>query len=345
MILQKYDFSYNKIVEWPFLFRILFVPMKRLFFIILLFAVGSLLSSGCKKFEGEVTVPAYLQLDRIVVEEQPSGAPAPNEPGWYTYDINAAQLIAYFDGDAEETNLGTFELPCKIPVLHEGPIRYLTVVPVVKQNGISATRIQYPFFQTKDYEGLVLNPDKVTHVGRADVISTADGNDTLWTVPVNYYGTSIIGEKFYENFELPKTDIGFDVAKVQWIANDEAGARSGKGYGKISTPAGTTTVDFEINPQIVMGNNGFLYLEMDYKTDVQLRVGMRSALSDGDIEHTYWAIMLYPTHDWTKIYINMGKLWSQFNYYRKFHVVFSTVDMEGHGGETCLDNVKLITMY
>ena len=319
--------------------------MKRIYIIILFLVEGCLLSTGCKKFEGDVTVPAFLQLDRIVVEEQPTGAPAPNEPGWYTHDINAVQLIAYFAGDAEETILGTFELPCKIPVLREGPIKYLTVVPVVKQNGISATRIQYPFLQTTDYEDLVLKANEVTHIGRADIIPTTTGNDTLWTVPVNYFGTSVITEKFYENFELPKTDIGFDVEKVEWIDNDVAGARSGKGYGKITTPAGNTTVDFEIEPQIVMNNTGYLYLEMDYKTDIQLRVGLRSALSDGGREQTYWAIILYPTNEWTKIYINLGKLWSQFNYYRKFHVVLSTVDMEGIGGVTCLDNVKLITMY
>lgn len=318
--------------------------MKRILYTFIILLIGGcMLMSGCKKFEGDIHVPAYLQLDRIVVEEQPTGAPSPNEPGWYTYDINAVQLIAYFSGDGEETILGTFELPCKVPVLREGAIKYLTVVPVVKQNGISATRIQYAFLQNKEYNGLVLKSNQITHIGRADV--TPGTNDTLWTVPVNYYGNNIITEHFYENFELPKTDIGFDPTIVNWVDNDAAGARTGKGYGKIVTHANTSSINFEMKDAIQMSSNGYLYLEMDYKTDVQFRVGMRSSITNGGNETTEWAIMLYPRNEWTKIYINMGKLWSQFNYNKKFHIVFGTVNLDGKEGTTCIDNVKLISMY
>lgn len=302
--------------------------------------------NGCKKFDGDIHVPAYLHLDRIVVEEQPTGAPSPNEPGWYTHDINAVQLIAYFSGDSEETILGTFELPCDVPVLREGNMKYLTVVPVVKQNGISATRIQYPFLQTKDYNDLVLTSNQVTNIGRADVIPNPTGGvDTLWTVPVNYYGSNIITERFYENFELPKTDIGFDPSIVNWVDNDANGARTGKGYGKIATHADAGSVNFEMKNAIQMSSNGYLYLEMDYKTDVQLQVGMRSTGNNGDAEYTEWAIRLYPRQEWTKIYINMGKLWSQFNYSKNFHIVFGTLNIDGIEGTTCIDNVKLISMY
>ena len=311
-------------------------PIKAL--LLALASVAAVLSCSCKRFEGDITTPAWLQLDSADVVRAASGE---NErrTGWYTSDIDAVTLTALFEGDNAETLLGTFQLPCRIPVLREGKARYITIDPVVKQNGISATRILYPFLQSDTCLNLTFAPGETTFLGTVG----ADGIHS--SIDFSYYGSNLVKEEFFENFEPLASSLHFTEGKVEWVTNDAEGARSGNGYGRISTSSDGDGTYFEITDSIVVSDpSKYIYLELDYKTDVEMRIGMRSPIVNGGNDYTYYALNLYPTSQWTKIYINLGRLWAQMNHYPKFHVVFHTLNTQQKEGETRIDNLKIITM-
>lgn len=297
-----------------------------------------LLFTGCKKFEGDVTSPAWLQLDSIHVVRAASGENTRNS-GWHTSDIDAVELIALFRGDSKETTLGTFQLPCHVPVLRDGMADYVVARPVVKQNGIASTRIYYSYLQCDTSHNVNFRTGETTRLG------TYDATTNTSSVDVSYWGTDRIGELYFENFEPLASSIRLTEGRYEWITNDAAGARSGTGYVRIPTTAGSNGTYLEITDSMVVNDKSkYLYLEMDYRTDVEFRIGMRSPITAGGTDYTYYAINLYPTQEWTKIYINLGKLWSQMNHYPEFHIVFRTLDLENTNGYTYIDNLKIITL-
>lgn len=317
---------------------------------ILVFTAAALmLLCGCKKDTKIYSdIPAWLHLDRIeIVERADAVEPSPN--GFLSSDIDAVQLVAFWTGDDEETNLGTFQLPCTLPVLRNDTISRLIVRPVVKQNGIAATRIEYPYYETVYLSGIPLVADSTTNIGVQDaggqwVVSTSyrpwteqrvvDGE--VIVTPDSLF--KVLAQEYFED-----TVLIFDSKVQQSMAAEDV--RTGTGSGVIVVGASASTVDFEINSDIICNDAGaYLYLEMDYKTDVRLSVGMKSAYHTGGNQSTQSAMTLYETSQWKKIYINLGRLWSQFNHNPTFRVVFSALNSEGKGGKVYLDNVKLLQM-
>ncbi|UPT65780.1 MAG: hypothetical protein M0D57_14835 [Sphingobacteriales bacterium JAD_PAG50586_3] len=89
--------------------------------------------SACKKEVPNGGIPAYIQIDTIKVTTNANQGSA-------SHKVTDAWIFV----DSEP--LGAFQLPCKIPVLKEGNHTIL-VRGGIKMNGISATRVPYPFYQ------------------------------------------------------------------------------------------------------------------------------------------------------------------------------------------------------
>lgn len=320
--------------------------------IILMVGVVAMVLCGCKK-ENTVKCPGYLHLDKIDVVER-ADAVTPSPVGFLSSDVDAVQLVAFWEGDEEETNLGTYQLPCTLPVLRDKPITRLRVTPVVKQNGIAATRIEYPYYEYIRLTDVPLATDSTTNLGVQD----AEGNWTLsttyrpWTVQTIVDGqilsvsdtlVKVLAQEYFE--AVQPTWIFYDTNEVVGRTIDPALICSGTGSGVVDVPANKQTLDFEIKNDIVCNDpTAYLYLEMDFKTDLRLSVGMRSAYYDGGTQSLQSAMTLYETQEWKKIYINLGRLWSQFNYHSTFRIVFTALNSEGKGGKVYLDNVKLLQM-
>lgn len=320
--------------------------------IILMVGVVAMVLCGCKK-ENTVKCPGYLHLDKIdVVECADAGTPSP--VGFLSSDVDAVQITAFWEGDEEETNLGVYQLPCTLPVLRDKTITRLRLVPVVKQNGIAATRIEYPYYEYIRLTDVPLATDSTTNLGVQD----ADGKWTLtttyrpWTVQQIVDGqilsvsdtlVKVLAQEYFEASQV--TWIFYDTNRVVDRTVDPAEICTGTGSGVVNVPADKQTLTFEINNDIVCNDPGaYLYLEMDFKTDVRLSVGMKSAYYSGGNQSTQSAMTLYETSEWKKIYINLGRLWAQFNHNSKFRVVFTALNSEGTGGKVYLDNVKLLQM-
>ena len=292
---------------------------------------------SCNKFKGDVEIPAYLHLDRIDIVPQAQNAPSV-EPGFYTSIVDAVQLVCWFEGDESETNLGVYKMPFTIPVLRHGTAKYIRVVPVVKQNGIAGSRIAYPYYQVIQLDNVKLAPDSVTRLGRFDSVANQ------WYLRANYYSRDLIDILSEDYFEPTSFSINAD-STVTWVRNDPDNACSGQGYGLIEVPDSATVVNISITTPYSPANTKILYLEMDYKTDLDLYINMLGfTLSTSGTATSNSVMTLYPNSQWQKIYINLGRTWRQFNYNTPITLFFQVANPDHKGGRVMLDNVKVITI-
>lgn len=310
---------------------------RNIFRLLLAMAVTTLAFSSCKKFQGDVTVPAYIHLDRIDVVPQAQNAPSP-EPGFYNSEIDAVQFIAYFEGDAAETNLGSFQLPCTVPVLNQGNMKYLRVYPVVKQNGVSSTRIYYIYYNYIELKNVTVVSDSVTNLG------SFDSGKQQWYLQTNYKTRSQMRVLSEDYFEPTSFSSHFD-STVVWVSDDPEGACTGQGYGLVHLPDTVSVQNFYINDEFDIPNST-VYMEMNYQTDVTLYVNMIGFELNSDGHATSKGVAaLRPTtgKGWRKVYINLTRTWSQFNYNQPFTVYFQAANTEGIDANVKIDNVKILS--
>ena len=293
--------------------------------------------SSCEKFKGDVRIPAYLHLDRITVGPQAQLAPSP-EPGFYTSIIDAAQIICYFEGDESETNLGVFQLPFTAPILRHGTIKYIKVVPVVKQNGQASTRIAYPFYQTITLNNIVVAADSVTNLGQFVEA------DSAWSLTAHYVPLSNMTVLVEDYFEPTSFSTNFDTNLV-WVRDSASAACTGKGFGMLSIPDSVNVANFAVLTSLRPKVGQVLYLEMDYQTDFDLYVniiGFR-VNSEGNAS-TVPVMCLVPNSSWQKIYINLGRAWSVLNWNTPLTLLFQAANAQGKNGTVRIDNVKVIAL-
>ncbi|MBQ0161010.1 MAG: hypothetical protein KBT28_10390 [Bacteroidales bacterium] len=292
--------------------------------------------SSCKKFQGDVTIPAYLHLDRIDVVPQRQNSPS-NEAGFYSSLVDCVQLIAFFEGDDKETTLGVFQFPVTVPVLRHGEMKYLRVLPCVKQNGSSTTRIAYPYYQTIVLENVKLAPDSVTNLGMQDE-QTGE-----WYLEANYFERGQFTVLAEDYFEPTSFSSNLD-SNVVWITNDREGACTGTGYGMVTVPDSVKVMAFYYNEEFNLPNS-ILYLEMDYWTDLELDLDMIGfPYSTAGTATSFGVMRLVPNNHWQKIYINLGRTWSRFNFSSPIKLFFQAINPNGTGGHVKIDNIKVVAI-
>ncbi|MBP5535681.1 MAG: hypothetical protein J6X62_02695 [Bacteroidales bacterium] len=292
-------------------------------------ALLAVLACGCDRFDGLQEVPAYLSVEgvRVVDDPQSSWSALYGEGFLATQAIDAVQLSLYFENDTSEVVLGTYQLPCKVPVLRQGTVKRLVVTPVVKQNGIAATRIAYPYYNAVTLNDIRLVPDSTTALGTV-------------TTTVNRF-TEVAWHEFFEKIQM---DVSLDSC-VGRVTDRPDLVRTGTGSGVIHVGSGTAEVNFWSDTTIhVADPTSYLYLEMDYRTDFNMSVGIKSPTIAGGAEQTNSAMMLYANESWQKIYINLGKVWRYHGHYPDIRLFFTVFNSDGKEGDVYLDNMKLLVI-
>ena len=288
---------------------------------------------SCDRFDGDVTVPAFLKIDAMTVVDNPSDSWS-QEKGFFSSNIDCVNVVLWKRGDTAETNLGTFQLPCKLPVLREGLIDYIRITPVVRQNGIAGTRISYPFYQTITLDSVRLTPDSVTDFG---------------TIQTRYISKSSMRVVWKEFFEPGPGNISLDSVVSRCYSTDTIHPQYGDyGCGVVRVAANQSSVSFGTDTTYNVSDPlAILYLEMDYLSDFDFNVGLKNPVYSGGPINTISHMTVYANADkgWQKIYINIGSTWSQeFNHYPDIRPYFTIFNSEGRSGNLYIDNVKLITM-
>lgn len=260
-----------------------------------IFAAGI---SSCDIINPEEEIPSYLHVPkaRLITYAAAEGPPT----------HNITDVWAFSDGEA----LGAFEMPVTFPLLKAGATN-ITLLAGIKSNGVSATRVVYPFYTQFD----------------TTLLLERTVADTL--IPTFRY-TDNLAFPVFEDFESGSILTNLSVQPDT--------------FGN----AGVMTAD-AANPQVVavstdyftLPNDGReIFLELDYKNTHVFDVGLL-VLQGGQTSSLY-KLSIAPRSYWNKIYINftpeIGRLQAT-----SYKLIFNLSLQEGEApASVSLDNIKMV---
>ena len=286
--------------------------MRNLIFLLL----ALLLLNACS--EQDIT-PSWLVIESIDLST--------NEVTEGVNSHNITDAWVYMDN----APLGVFELPARIPIIDEGQHDFI-IYGGIKTNGISATRVRYPFYNRHDVSlNLVKNEETILN-------------------PVLTYKSNL-EFPLNENFE----NIGFEFSKaaisdtnITVITKTEFPqfVKYGNNCGAIymsktdSIYKGVTSLDF------ALPHNEDVFVEIDYMNDNSMAFGVIAENLAGTAEHTP-LVVLNPQNNstmvWKKIYIALKDDVSFEINATTFEIyLLSLLDSDKSTSTVYIDNIKVV---
>jgi len=277
---------------------------------LLIFLTISILQS-CSKDTAQV--PAYLTIPKInLVTEAGQGSNSQN--------INHA----FFYKD--DQFIGGYELPATIPVLASEPAN-IRIEPGIKANGLSNTPDDYPFYAAIEQE-IDFAPEKEISI-----------------VPTTRYKDNV---KFamIENFNSADHifTIDLDENTDTKISLTNEGAFEGNSAKITLTEQNNQAIiatDFFKNDLTALPQNGTpVWLEIDYKTDIEVLVGL-IGIDNSGAPTEFPDFGINPKSEWNKIYFDLTNR-VQLLQFIGFQIFVGAI----HSGEgeknIYLDNIKVV---
>lgn len=280
-------------------------------FILLLLAILLLVLPSCEIINPEEEIPAYIHISSFDLKTA-------FDEG--TDSHNITDVWVYVDQDIQ----GIYELPVSFPLLASGE-HTITVRPGIKINGIASTRIYYPFYNSLDYT-VELVP------GETDTIS-----------PKTSYQDEVIFE-WLEGFENPGISMELLSSSDTNIdkTSDPALVFEGDFSGVIRLNEDNKLFEaMSIGAYELPGGLTPSYLEMNFRTNNRVVVGL---VANGVGETKILDILvLNPTDDWKKIYVNLGATVSRQSGIVDYSIYLRAYLDDGvEEAEILIDNLKLI---
>lgn len=280
---------------------------------------GLLFTTGCTKMEGGQTIPSYLKIDSVFID------------AYYPVEGSSSQEITDVWVYVDDQQLGVFELPALFPVLKNGKHR-LEIRPGIKLNGISSTRVPYPFYKPIIYDNFNFVPDSVMNLG---VIQTVYQENIRFAWMEDFEGSSI------SIIESESSDTTIERTKP--ANSPEAFLSENSSFsGKIVITSDKPVFwGYSFNAFDLPRDGTPILLEINFKTNNSMVVGVLSNSPDG----FKWDDLIYLNHSetWNKIYINIAPTTSRYPNAYDFKIYFRAAKESGlEKGEIFIDNIKLI---
>lgn len=276
-----------------------------------------LLFYSCRK---QVEIPSYIHIEKFELS-----ITDPNTQGTSSHKISDAWVFV------NDKIHGIYELPATFPVIASGT-NSLKIIAGIKDNGISANRVQYPFYEhyVENYFSFI--PDSIVNA----------------TPIVKYFSSTKF--KWIENFEDPGITIDSispsDVRMIRITNPSLVFEGNGSGYAALSETKpifrGVSNSAFSLPT-----GGKSVYLELNYKTTVSVEVKVISNNPSGVRED--FALTINPTNKsgtavWNKIYVNLTTAVSTNFTATDYRISFySNLANDGvSSGEIYFDNIKLV---
>lgn len=283
--------------------------MKQFFFISVIF----LIFSSCVKNNPD---PSWIEVTEWTLMSNPNSL---NDPGALTHNFSDAYVLV------NDKVIGIFEVPFKIPVLTSGNVN-IKVYPVIRNNGISATKKIYPFA-----EGYEVNLELIQ-------------NQTVTINPTTQYFSNL--QFWLEDFEDAAVKIENDPNSMTVImtGNDPAILSWGNFYGLVNL----NTVDstwVAYTDDMYLPRNKEVYLEIDYYNTNALTTGVIGISSSSIVNNANIQLNKQDpsTVKWKKIYIDLKEIISGSTEAEYFKQSFQAVIDSGESdGQIILDNIKVV---
>ena len=252
------------------------------------FLLMCLLLGSCKKTD---LTASYLYIDTAAFHVDMTNF---NEDFSAGYDQGELDCIASHNfPDAwvivNGKDLGTWELPCKIPVLADEAVS-VKIYPGIKMNGVSTMRPRYPFADAIE-QNITLKHSEITKVS---------------DIPFKYYSTTQF--KVIENFERDYNGYfsseDSNGVNFEHIYDDQNPTNR---IGRISLEDSNT--DFNVISSTMKFNTvEYVFLEMDYRCDVenaQIYAGVLINKPTSALTTDEPLVVVNASPKWKKIYINL----------------------------------------
>lgn len=290
--------------------------------IVCIFVVMVAGQMGCNVVDQDEKIPSYLHIDSMTVQ-----LPEDSDKKSVSHDIVDVWVRAGNDF------IGVFELPATIPVLKTGE-QSITLRAGIKNNGISNTRGQYPFYLPVDTT-LSLEAKETDSLGTVKT-EYAKNLDYLWE------------ESFEDSDDL--TIKNSNEANVQYqITRQSSEVFEGNASMKVEFKDQSQKQLFEIQKSKAVSSKDLsltasTYLEIDFKTNIEVKMGLIAippAASDIAARKRS-KLILNETDDWQKIYINLKSNLQDYPPDYNFRFFFGAVKDNDGPATFYLDNVKLI---
>ncbi|RYD82976.1 MAG: hypothetical protein EOP53_02175 [Sphingobacteriales bacterium] len=287
--------------------------LKNKLFAYILFAINALIFSGCDLANPPEDIPAYIHIKDYTLTTDPI------KEGTSANKITDAWLYV------GNSFLGAFELPTTVPSLEKG-MKEAIIMAGVKENGISTTHVPYPFYQS--YKTIIdLKETKVDTI--KPVWKYKEETRFPWIEDFEGSAISI------ENNTLVGSTTDFRVT----TSTDSAF----EGNSALAATLDKNHTYFECITKNAyqMPRGKAVWLELNYKTEVPVEVGVQSIGAAGNA-HLFVAGMK-PSANWNKIYINLTTTVSYEPQTQVFRIYIAAFN-EGNGGRILIDNIKLLNL-
>lgn len=220
--------------------------------------------------------------------------------------------------------LGAFETPSKIPIINIEENNEIRISPGIKENGISGSRIIYPFYNIFEVsidnafeeETIIISPEtsykentnfKFLNQGSFEIGNMLQETENSDTIPLIQSNEVFDGEKSCAICINNSND------SYQVITIDE--------------------LLFNNFPENI-------FLEMNFKSDIDFKIGL---IRNNNIEDKIEHMKIYKSENWKKIYLNLSSLIIPNISNSTFQIYFeSEMAYNDSQGCTYLDNLKVV---
>ena len=269
-----------------------------------------ILLSGCDLINPSDPVPAYIQIDEIIVD---------TVPGTGTTAQKFEEIWVYLNGSLA----GAFSVPAKVPLIASGPSD-LQIFPGIRVNGIRSAADFYPFYQPLE-----------------QTVSLVPAETTVLEMRTQYRSNAVVA--YLEDFDgvHQLTDDYDGDPETKCVKTSDA--FEGEGAGLIVLNDSASLIQVATVPFLsdIPTNGTAVYVELHYKNNVEFSVGL-VGLAQGIDPALAPILVLRVQEDWNKVYVELSPalLASQLDAYQ---ILFSAVhNPELTQSEIYLDNLKLV---
>jgi len=273
---------------------------------------------SCDIINPEEQIPVYVTIEAFEMEDNIS-----LDEGSLDFKVQEAFVFA------GPNNLGIFTLPATIPILESGEFE-IDVDPIVRANGSSFFLRSYPFYERY-----------------TQVVDLQPGDETLVIQPVTRYkdNTIIAFEAFDDSNLIFSDNRDADEETVLEFQTDDVFEGAGAGIIKLDQAHSTIEVATSPNNPYNLGQASFMYLELNYKTDIPFLMGL--VAQNGGESFSKYQYGVNTKDEWNKIYFDISDevVLSGLD---QFQIgIFSSLPIENgaftiDSAEILLDNIKLV---
>jgi len=277
----------------------------------------AVLLSGCDNDKDSVLVPSYVTIDQFSIT---------TDYGQGTASHKISDAWVYVD----ETLIGAFELPARVPILTEGN-QNITIRPGIKINGIASTRAIYPY---------LLPVTRQVRLVKDSAVSLS---------PINTRYRTNVTFPWLEGFEL--SGLTMDTTSKSTVAlqrtSDPALVFSMPGESNSFSGLIQLTSDTSIFEVVTRETYEFpaagseVFLEMNFKTTNSIVVGVFYKTNGMQVQRPL--LVLNKSDKWNKIYVNLTVPKYDTPGATEFRIFIGAQTDQGNEQATILlDNLKLV---